>query len=103
MTGSCRAPDSGRFLRKGRSYGSNCFWPLLLSSPEQSFIDYIHATRAQSILDSAQRKIGHRAAVLNIQLVSAGELKEVEKFSLLFVCVCVFILDSDRVRAAVCK
>lgn len=38
-------------LRKGNTRGSNCSWPLFLSSPEQSFIYYIQATRAQSILN----------------------------------------------------
>ena len=42
-------------LRQGRTSGSNCFWSLL-SSPEQSFICYIHATRAKSILNSKKKK-----------------------------------------------
>lgn len=76
-------------LRQGKTCGSNCFWSLL-SSQEQSFIYYIHATRAQSILNSKKRKKSFtETAVFNIQLIYSGKLLEMEKFPFF---VCLFLI-----------
>lgn len=72
----------------------------LLSSPEQSFIYYIHAARAQAILSSKKRKNSPtETAVFITQPVYYSELLEMGKFPFLFV----FILDSCLIKTAFCK